>query len=128
MIKLNRFLANFLTEIRNQKSKFLKKIMIMIQKVNKMSQKRKLFGKKPNYSVQPNNSVKNFSIRLKQIIRLKLRIPFLLKRIQIKVYSYSVKTNRNTIFKYSDSSIPKRIVDMIIPIPIRFLITPIMIG
>ena len=40
-------------------------------------------------------------------------------------YSYSVNTNRNTILKYSDSFIPKQIVYLIFPIPIRFFITPI---
>ena len=39
-----------------------------------------------------------------------------------------VKKNRNTVLKYSDSFIPKQIVDLIIPIPIRFLITPIRLN
>ena len=39
-----------------------------------------------------------------------------------------VNTNRNTMLKYSDSFIPKRIVDLIIPIPIRFLMTPIRLS
>ena len=40
-------------------------------------------------------------------------------------YSDSVKTNRNTILKYSVPVKRKRIWIINIPIPIRFLITPI---
>ena len=64
MIKLNRFLANFLTEIRNQKSQNLKKNYDNDTKSEQNEPEKKLFGKKTNYLV------KIFSIRLKRIIRL----------------------------------------------------------
>ena len=43
-------------------------------------------------------------------------------------YSDSVETNRNTILKYSVPVKRKRIWIINIPIPIRFLITPIRLN
>ena len=74
-----------------------------------MSEPQLSYSVKTNYSVKIENS---FSFKPNTKNR----------------YSYSVKTNRNTIFKYSDSSISKRIVDLIIPSPICFLITPICLN
>ena len=68
-----------------------------------------------NYSVKPNYSVK-------------IENSFSFKPNSKNRYSYSVKRNRNTILKYSVSFIPNRIMDLIIPIPIRFLITPIRLN